>query len=1255
MGLASVQTHLNHSAFSRYPMLARVLVVSILLILSYCIYPTFHFQEASGLPQTTDWGPKLHFMGNFLLPTEIAVSPSGEVYVADPRGNNIQKFTEDGGYLQTWDESNTNNGFLSPVGVAIDQKSGDVYVLEEGSGGVQKFTSNGTFLAKWGGQSGLNTVPSNGTFRNPTGIATDSNGYVYVVDSGNARIQKFDQNGTYVSKWGEQGTGRGQFSTPALIAVDSSGDVYVTDTTTALIQKFSSTGTFLNSWNLSAYSSLVNNTQLNSKVYPLAIATDEVGNVYVSTTPAGIVKLSPDGILIGKWKVHATTSTLFGFIPGLAVNHKNGNLYAVFDSLEPKVQVYSTQGDFIKEWGGRASTDDQIIAPIGISTDSLGNVFVLDSGHWRVDELASSGASYLNRWNLSLSSDTYARPSGIAVASRSGTVFVVDDSHGVTKYDLTGKVLNRWNFSEQIDPNNRSAYDAKIAADPNGNVYVLQSGTNLVKKFSPSGQLIVEWDLPKGQDGTSYPTALASGPNGEIYVTDYSQGVVEKFSSEGKPILKWGSSNPGTGESFTPYTVAVNQKTGDVYASDVNNFRIQEFTDQGKFVTKFGTEGRGPGQFMNPTILTVDSAGSVYVIDSLNNFRIQKFNADSIFITKAGDHPPIASAGRDFTVRENTVANLNASASFDPDMGNKTFPFNERLSYSWRQVSGPFVELSDIHSENPSFTSPIIASNSSTMTFELTVEDYLGLASWAAVHVTVISQNANNPSSFLHLADPISLGGMGTNSSSGDVSVASEGNHVYIVWTEGYTVMVQHRIMIASSSDAGLSFSNPIQLDGTSAFYVNFRQISTSGSHVYVLWSEQNVSDFNNKRLIFAKSDDYGAHFSNPIVVTKYISNPDTSNMAASGSDLYIVWAGGFDSLSEQEADPLLGPVGLVLISSTDYGQTFGKPADVVGNGSVPDGRPFLAITSSAGQQPSLVLGWVGQDLSKSYIRTSADHGKSFGNTKSFAGRLESTAAERNTVALLFERADRDTTKSYYTFQDNMFLMQSSDGGVTFNNVTELTKNTSQDAFTYSDPTVLLPSNQTIVIQWTRTDNTGDNSTLYVLASQDGGKTFHTTLIDRYSNKAVLPDGSSLSDTTSMPRFAADSDGRVYLVYMAPVSTEGDYHAFLAFSADHGNTFARKMQLDNTAGNFALSPRISLTETSNQSNYVASVVWIGGKFDSQNFWKTSLSEAVTFYTHSTVIPEFTGSGQQLILLMVAIMAAIVAAPRVIQLFRGLGR
>ena len=80
-------------------------------------------------------------------------------------------------------------------------------------------------MAKWGTKGS-----GNGQFVSPKGLAIDGLGYIYITDTGNSRIQKFDSNGNYITQWGIEGSDDGQLLYPEGIAVDGSGYVYVADT-----------------------------------------------------------------------------------------------------------------------------------------------------------------------------------------------------------------------------------------------------------------------------------------------------------------------------------------------------------------------------------------------------------------------------------------------------------------------------------------------------------------------------------------------------------------------------------------------------------------------------------------------------------------------------------------------------------------------------------------------------------------------------------------------------------------------------------------------------------------------------------------------------------------------------------------------------------------------------------------------------------------------------------------------------------------
>ena len=135
-------------------------------------------------------------------------------------------------FLLKWGTPGAGDGqFSGPFGVAVDNQ-GDVYVVDRGNARIQKFDSTGTFLLKWG-----TFGTGDGQFVDPVAVAVDNRGDVYVADRVNSRIQKFDSTGTFLLKWGTGGSGDGEFGNPVAVAVNNRGDVYVAEFDNR-IQKF---------------------------------------------------------------------------------------------------------------------------------------------------------------------------------------------------------------------------------------------------------------------------------------------------------------------------------------------------------------------------------------------------------------------------------------------------------------------------------------------------------------------------------------------------------------------------------------------------------------------------------------------------------------------------------------------------------------------------------------------------------------------------------------------------------------------------------------------------------------------------------------------------------------------------------------------------------------------------------------------------------------------------------------------------------
>lgn len=147
--------------------------------------------------------------------------------------SNISPSSESYVFVTKWgSEGNGNEQFKRAKGIGVDS-DGNIYVSDSSNECIKKFDSNGNFIIKWGSDG-----EEDGNFILPGPISLDSNGYVYVVDRGNHRIQKFDSNGKFVTKWGSDGKEDGQFEDPLSIAINPDGYVYVLDGRENIIKKF---------------------------------------------------------------------------------------------------------------------------------------------------------------------------------------------------------------------------------------------------------------------------------------------------------------------------------------------------------------------------------------------------------------------------------------------------------------------------------------------------------------------------------------------------------------------------------------------------------------------------------------------------------------------------------------------------------------------------------------------------------------------------------------------------------------------------------------------------------------------------------------------------------------------------------------------------------------------------------------------------------------------------------------------------------
>ena len=275
-----------------------------------------------------------------------------------------------------WEISGDQNPFDAPVGVAVDAQ-GNVYVMDTNNFRVQKFNSEGNFLQMWGSEgSGEGQFLSRLLSEHEGRLAVDTQGNVYVLDMKNFRVQKFDNNGNYLIQWGAEGDGEGQFREPFDIAIDRENNIYIADAEKSTIEKFDETGQFLLQWGKAGYNDAEFSTHVEYLyVFSVAIAAD--GNVLVTDATGRIQKFDSNGQFLSKVSpkpIDNKAVTTWN----ISVDNQ-GNIY-IADWSNERIVKLDPEGKALATWSGSdVGGIDRFVNIQDIAVDEQGHIYLTDS------------------------------------------------------------------------------------------------------------------------------------------------------------------------------------------------------------------------------------------------------------------------------------------------------------------------------------------------------------------------------------------------------------------------------------------------------------------------------------------------------------------------------------------------------------------------------------------------------------------------------------------------------------------------------------------------------------------------------------------------------------------------------------------------------------------------------------------------------------------------------------------------------------
>ncbi len=290
--------------------------------------------------------------------------------------------------IGTTGQSGSGTGQLNfPRAVALDA-AGNIYVADSGNNRVQVFASDGTFLRGWGSTCKLDTGEGcvdggRGQFNEPWGIAVGTDGSVYVSDTWNHRIQRFTNDGQFVTSWGVFGSTGGElgqeglFYGPRAVVVGLDGNISVVDTGNKRVQVFQPDGVFVQQWGGGG----VVDGRLDE---PVGLAQDADGRWYVADTwNRRVQRFSPVLEFEAQWAVNGWGSQSVVNKPALAVDPQRKLVYAV-DPENYRILAWNSDGEFKATWGLYGNDQESFSLPTGVAVGPEGQVVVADGDAHRI-------------------------------------------------------------------------------------------------------------------------------------------------------------------------------------------------------------------------------------------------------------------------------------------------------------------------------------------------------------------------------------------------------------------------------------------------------------------------------------------------------------------------------------------------------------------------------------------------------------------------------------------------------------------------------------------------------------------------------------------------------------------------------------------------------------------------------------------------------------------------------------------------------
>ncbi|MGA7693673.1 MAG: chitobiase/beta-hexosaminidase C-terminal domain-containing protein [Candidatus Sulfotelmatobacter sp.] len=648
------------------------------------------------------------------FPIGVAVDSAGDLYIAD-LGGRIRMVnattaiitTVAGTSIQGYNGDNiaaTTAELYGSWGVAVDG-AGNLYIADSENGRIRMVNATTgliTTVAGTGqyGYNGDNIAATSAELNNPTGVAVDGAGNVYIADTNNYRIRKAQ---LLAVNLGTQNVGQSSVTSPFTFAFSAStqvGNISVLTLGASSLDFQAASGS---NCTATTYSNASLCT-VNLTFTPRAPGVRKGAVVlYDTSSPANVLaQVNVSGIGGG---------SAIGFGPGIITTVAGNGSCAITDA---NGRCYS--GD-----GGSATSAE--MGPAAVAMDALGNLFIADSANNRVREVnaatglvstvVGTGNNIYNGDNIAATTATVGYPSDVALDG-AGNLYIADELNSrirmvnlttgiITTVAGNGSCAIQDSFGRCYSGDGGPAINAElnyanhIALDLSGNLYIADSYNERVRKVNLASGIITTAvgtgfttsngvggyngdNIPATSAVLNWPAGLAVDSAGNLYIADYGNSRIREVSAATGLITTVAGTNEGgyNGDNipatsawlYAPNDVAVDS-AGDIYITDNDSLfrKVNAATGIINIVAGIGYSVNGyngdnivatSAELNYPVGVALDGSNNLYIADGMNG-RIRRIDvSDAPSLTFASTKVGSASTAQDVIVENlgNTPLNI---------------------------------------------------------------------------------------------------------------------------------------------------------------------------------------------------------------------------------------------------------------------------------------------------------------------------------------------------------------------------------------------------------------------------------------------------------------------------------------------------------------------------------------------------------------------------------------------------------------------